>query len=75
MECNDDQFDTLVDNVEDMICDVSALLQNLINRGTLKSSRRRAEENEMTEVELRKYKQFVEDSKNLFIPIVRSTRG
>ena len=51
LECNDDQFDTLVDNVEDMIRDV---------RG----------EDEMTEAELRKYKQFVEDSKKaLYIPL------
>ena len=45
MECNDDQFDALVNNVEDMIRDV------------------RGEEDEMMEAELRKYKQFVEDSK------------
>ena len=44
MECNDDQFDALVDNVEEMIHDV---------RG----------EDEMTEAELRKYKQFIDDSK------------
>jgi len=56
LEFSDDQFDALVDNVEEMIHDV---------RG----------EDEMTEAELRKYKQFVEDSKNLFIPIVRSTQG
>ena len=56
LECNDDQFDVLVDNVEDMIRDV------------------RGEEDEMTEAELRKYLQFVVDSKkNLFIPFVRST--
>ena len=57
MECNDDQFDALVDNVEDMIRDV------------------RGEEDEMMKAELCKYKQLVEDLKNLFIPIVRSTRG
>jgi len=56
LEFSDDQFDALVDNVEEMIHDV---------RG----------EDEMTEAELRKYKQFVEDSKKNFIPIVRSTRG
>ena len=44
MECNGDQFDVLIDNVEDMIHDV---------RG----------EDETTEAELRKYKQFVEDFK------------
>ena len=49
MECNDDQFDALVDNVEDMIRDV---------RG----------EDEMTKAELRKYKQFVEDSKKPLYP-------
>ena len=57
MECNDDQFDALVDNVEDMIRDV------------------RGEEDEMMKTKLRKYRQFVEDSKNLFILIVRSNRG
>ena len=52
LECNGDQFDALVDNVEDMIRDV------------------RGEEDEMTEAELRKYKQFVEDSKKaLYIPL------
>ena len=56
MECNNDQFDVLVDNIEDMIRDV------------------RGEEDEMMETELRKYMQFIEDSKKkLFIPIVRST--
>ena len=49
MECNDDQFDALVDNVEEMIHDV---------RG----------EDKMTEAELRKYKQFVEDSKKPLYP-------
>ena len=49
LECNDDQFDALVDNVEDMIRDV---------RG----------EDEMTEAEVRKYKQFVEDSKKSLYP-------
>ena len=44
MEFSDDQFDALVDNVEETIHNV---------RG----------EDEMTETELRKYKQFVEDSK------------
>ena len=44
MEFSDDQFDALVDNVEEMIHNV---------RG----------EDEMTETELRKYKQFVADSK------------
>ena len=56
LEFSDDQFDALVDNVEEMIHDV---------RG----------EDEMTEAELCKYKQFVEDSKKHFYPIVRSTRG
>ena len=45
MECNNDQFDVLVDNIEDMIRDV------------------RGEEDEMMETELRKYMQFIEDSK------------
>ena len=49
MECNDDQFDALVDNVEEMIHDV---------RG----------EDEMTEAELRKYKQFIEDFKKSLYP-------
>ena len=49
MECNDEQFDVLVDNVEEMIHDV---------RG----------EDKMTEAELRKYKQFVEDSKKPLYP-------
>ena len=49
LEYNDDQFDTLVDNVEDMIRDV---------RG----------EDEMTEAKLRKYKQFIEDSKKPLYP-------
>ena len=49
MECNDDQFDALVDNVEDIIRDVRR-------------------EDEMTEAELHKYKQFVEDLKKLFYP-------
>ena len=49
MEFSDDQFDVLVDNVEEMIHDV---------RG----------EDEMTEAELRKYKQFVEDSKKSLYP-------
>ena len=52
MECNDDQFDVLVDNVEDMIRDV------------------RGEEDEMTEAELRKYKQFVEDSKKTTLSLL-----
>ena len=43
LDCNVDQFDALVDNVEDMIRDV------------------RGEEDDMTEAELHKYKQFVED--------------
>ena len=50
MECNDDQFDALVDNVEDMIRDV------------------RGKEDEMMEAELRKYRQFVEDSKKPLYP-------
>ena len=45
MDCNNDQFDVLVDNIEDMIRDV------------------RGEEDEMMETELRKYMQFIEDSK------------
>ena len=49
LEFSDNQFDALVDNVEDMIHDV---------RG----------EDEMTEAELRKYKQFVEDSKKPLCP-------
>ena len=49
LEFNDDQFDALVDNVEEMIHDV---------RG----------EDEMTEAELCKYKQFVEDSKKSLYP-------
>ena len=49
MECNDEQFDVLVDNVEEMIHDV---------RG----------EDKMTEAELRKYKQFVEESKKPLYP-------
>ena len=49
MEFSDDQFDALVDNVEEMIHDV---------RG----------EDEMTEAELCKYKQFVEDSKKPLYP-------
>ena len=49
LDFNDDQFDALVDNVEEMIHNV---------RG----------EDEMTEVELRKYKQFVEDSKKPLYP-------
>ena len=56
LEFSDDQFDALVDNVEEMIHDV---------RG----------QDEMTEAELRKYKNLLKISKNLFIPIVRSTRG
>ena len=52
LECNDDQFDALVDNVEDMIRDV------------------RGEEDEMTEAELRKYKQFVEDSKKTTLSLL-----
>ena len=51
LEFNDDQFDALVDNVEEMIHDV---------RG----------EDEMTEAEPCKYKQFVEDSKkSLYSPL------
>ena len=49
MEFSDDQFDALVDNVEEMIHDV---------RG----------EDEMTEAELHKYKQYVEDSKKSLYP-------
>ena len=49
LEFSDNQFDALVDNVEEMIHDV---------RG----------EDEMTEAELRKYKQFVEDSKKPLYP-------
>ena len=49
LEFSDDQFDALVDNVEEMIHDV---------RG----------EDEMTKAELRKYKQFVEDSKKSLYP-------
>ena len=49
LEFSDDQFDALVDNVEEMIHDV---------RG----------EDEMTEAELRKYKQIVEGSKNPLYP-------
>jgi hypothetical protein len=49
LEFNDDQFDALVDNVEEMIHDV---------RGA----------DEMTEAELRKYKQIVEGSKNPLYP-------
>jgi len=48
LEFSDDQFDALVDNVEEMIHDV---------RG----------EDEMTEAELCKYKQFVEDSKKILL--------
>ena len=49
LECNDDQFDVLVDNVEDMIRDVKG-------------------KDEMTEADLRKYKQFVEDAKKSLYP-------
>ena len=49
LEFSDDQFDALVDNVEEMIHDV---------RG----------EDEMTEAKLRKYKQFVGDSKKSLYP-------
>ena len=49
LEFSDDQFDALVDNVEEMVYDV---------RG----------EDEMTEAELRKYKQFIEDSKKPLYP-------
>jgi len=49
LECNDDQFDVLVDNVEDMIRDVKG-------------------KDEMTEADLRKYKQFIEDAKKSLYP-------
>ena len=52
LECHNEQFDVLVDNVEDMIRDV------------------RGEEDEMTEAELRKYKQFVEDSKKTTLSLL-----